>query len=256
MTEFLKVIVSTVWDVFPIVFFLAFFQFVIIRKKPPHLPRLILGIVMVIIGLSLFIIGLEQGLFPLGKTMARSLAQHEFLQKTANADLTNLTWADYYWIYIFAAMIGFSTTIAEPSLIAVALKAQEISGGSISSGGLRIAVAIGVALGIALGCFRIVTGTPLYIYIIIGYIIVLIQSAFAPKAIIPLAFDSGGVTTSTVTVPLVTALGLGLSSSVEGRSPLLDGFGLIAFASVFPIFSVMAYAKLVEFLYKLRHTEE
>ncbi|OOY42493.1 DUF1538 domain-containing protein, partial [Solemya velum gill symbiont] len=135
-----------------------------------------------------------------------------------------------------------------PSLIAVAIKASEVSGGAINPWGLRIAVAIGVAVGIGLGTFRIVTGTPLYIYIIVGYIIVIIQTVYAPKSIIALAYDSGGVTTSTVTVPLVTALGLGLSTTVPGRDPLLDGFGLIAFASVFPIMSVMGYAQLGEWL--------
>jgi len=256
MESFLEILVTTVRDVLPIVSFLAFFQFVIIRKVPPNLPRLVAGVVIVVIGLAIFIMGLEQGLFPLGKAMAYALTTHEFLVQSANANILNLTWADYYWVYIFAAMIGFSTTIAEPSLIAVALKAQEISGGSISSGGLRIAVAIGAAMGVSLGCFRIVTGTELYLYIITGYILILMMSIFAPKAIIPLAYDSGGVTTSTVTVPLVTALGLGLSSSVEGRSPLLDGFGLIAFAALFPIFTVMAYAKLAEILYNLRQKEE
>ncbi|RMD69010.1 MAG: DUF1538 domain-containing protein, partial [Gammaproteobacteria bacterium] len=150
----------------------------------------------------------------------------------------------YYWVYGFAAAIGFATTIAEPALIAVALKAHEVSGGAIHPWGLRIAVAVGVGIGIALGAFRIVTGTPLPLYIIAGYVLVIIQTAFAPRIIIPLAYDSGGVTTSTVTVPLVTALGLGLASTVPGRSPLMDGFGLIAFASLFPIMTVMGYAQI------------
>ena len=150
------------------------------------------------------------------------------------------------WVYLFAAAIGFATTIAEPSLIAVAIKAEHVSGGTVSVWGLRVAVAIGVAIGISLGTFRIVTGTPLHYYIIVGYIVVVIQTWFAPRIIIPLAYDSGGVTTSTVTVPLVAALGLGLASTVPGRSPLLDGFGLIAFASLFPIISVMGYAQIGE----------
>jgi len=155
-------------------------------------------------------------------------------------------WSHYGWVYAFAFAIGFATTIAEPSLIAVALKAEEVSGGSITVWGLRVAVAIGVAVGIALGTFRIVTGTPLHYYIIVGYIIVVVQTAFAPRLIVPLAYDSGGVTTSTVTVPLVAALGLGLAGTVPGRNPLLDGFGLIAFASLFPIMTVMGYAQLSE----------
>jgi hypothetical protein len=153
-------------------------------------------------------------------------------------------WQRYLWVYLFAGCIGFSTTIAEPSLIAVAMKANRVSGGAVSTWGLRIAVAIGVAVGIALGTYRIVTGTPLHYYIMAGYLIVIVQTVFSPRAIIPLAYDSGGVTTSTVTVPVVAALGLGLASAVPGRNPLLDGFGLIAFASVFPIIAVLAYAQL------------
>jgi hypothetical protein len=140
-------------------------------------------------------------------------------------------------------MIGFATTIAEPALIAVAFKASEVSAGTISQRGLRITVAIGVAVGISLGTFRIVSGTPIFIYILAGYIIVIVQTIFAPRKIIPLAYDSGGVTTSTVTVPIVAALGLGLSATVPGRNPALDGFGLIAFASLFPIITVMGYAQ-------------
>jgi len=156
-------------------------------------------------------------------------------------------WKDYVWVYLFAFAIGMSTTIAEPSLIAVAIKAEEVSGGTIGTWGLRIAVALGVAIGIALGTYRIVTGTPLHYYIMAGYVIVIVQTFFAPKIIVPLAYDSGGVTTSTVTVPLVAALGLGLAETVPGRSPLIDGFGLIAFASLFPMISVMAYAQLSEY---------
>ncbi len=153
-------------------------------------------------------------------------------------------WGQYFWVYLFAAAIGFSTTVAEPALIAVTLKAGEVSGGTLNPRRLRVAVAIGVAIGVALGTFRIVTGTPLPYYIIAGYLIVIAQTALAPRAIIPLAYDSGGVTTSTVTVPLVTALGLGLASTIPNRSPLIDGFGLIAFASLFPMMSVMAYAQI------------
>jgi hypothetical protein len=156
-------------------------------------------------------------------------------------------WSDYMWVYIFAAAIGFATTVAEPALIAVAIKANQVSGGTITVNGLRFAVAVGVAFGVALGTFRIVTGTPLHWYIITGYVIVIFQTLVAPRAIIPLAYDSGGVTTSTVTVPLVAALGLGLAETIPGRSALLDGFGLIAFASLFPIISVMAYAQISEF---------
>ncbi|MCI5126758.1 MAG: DUF1538 domain-containing protein, partial [Candidatus Electrothrix sp. AR5] len=145
---------------------------------------------------------------------------------------------------------------AEPSLIAVAYKANEVSGGTISQWGLRITVAVGVAFGISLGTFRIVSGTPLYLYILTGYIIVIIQTLFAPKNIIPLAYDSGGVTTSTVTVPLVAALGLGLASTVPGRNPALDGFGLIAFASLFPIITVLGYAQFGQWMTARRRKKE
>jgi hypothetical protein len=187
-------------------------------------------------------VGLESALFPLGEIMAKQL--------TADAidglgdGMTEPDWTRYAWVYAFAAAIGFSTTVAEPALIAVTLKAGEVSGKSLKPRGLRVAVAIGVAIGVALGTFRIVTGTPLPYYIMAGYLIVIVQTAFAPRMIIPLAYDSGGVTTSTVTVPLVTALGLGLASAVPGRSPLIDGFGLIAFASLFPMMTVMAYAQI------------
>lgn len=237
---------STCKDVLPIVVILLGFQFVVLRKSPPNFKKIIIGFVYVLLGLTLFLVGLEQALFPLGETMATQLSDPEFLG--ANGDPGSLDWTDYYWIYIFAAAIGFSTTVAEPSLIAVAIKAEEISGGKISAWGLRAAVAIGVAVGVSLGAYRIVSGTPLPLYIMAGYVIVIIQTFFAAKTIIPLAYDSGGVTTSTVTVPVVAALGLGLASTVPGRSPLLDGFGLIAFASVFPIMSVLAYALIVEWL--------
>ena len=153
---------------------------------------------------------------------------------------------------MFGALIGFATTIAEPALIAVAYKANQVSRGTISQWGLRIAVAFGVSIGIALGTFRIVTGTPLFVYIVAGYIVVVIQTIFAPKEIIPLAYDSGGVTTSTVTVPLVAALGLGLSTTIPGRNPALDGFGLIAFASLFPMITVMGYVQFVGWWARMR----
>ncbi|MGB5179899.1 MAG: DUF1538 domain-containing protein [Gammaproteobacteria bacterium] len=237
---------STLSDVLPIAGIIFGFQLLVLRQSIPNLKTVLVGFVYVLIGLTLFLVGLEEALFPLGKLMAQQLTDPAFIRSTANVVGTTLQWDDYKWIYLFAAAIGFSTTIAEPALIAVAIKAHQVSGGGITVGGLRIAVAIGVAIGIALGTFRIVTGTPLHYYIITGYIVVVIQTMFAPRQIIALAYDSGGVTTSTVTVPLVAALGLGLASTIPGRSQLLDGFGLIAFASLFPIMSVMAYAQLGE----------
>jgi hypothetical protein len=241
--DFVLVLFSTLRDVLPILVVIIFFQIVVLKQPIPHLKKVILGGVYVVIGLSLFLMGLEKALFPIGKIMATQLSDPEFIGTTLGGPAN---WRSYYWIYIFAALIGFSTTIAEPSLIAVALKANEVSAGTISQIGLRVTVALGVAFALALGTFRIVTGTSLFIYIMAGYIIVIIQTFFAPKRLIALAYDSGGVTTSTVTVPLVAALGLGLSSSVPGRNPAIDGFGLIAFASLFPIITVLGYAQIME----------
>jgi len=235
---------ATVFDVLPIAAILMFFQVVVLKSVPPNPKRILIGFGYVLVGLTLFLVGLEMALFPVGETMARQLTDPAFIGGSALSG--HVDWRDYMWVYIFAAAIGFATTAAEPSLIAVALKAQQISGGAINAGGLRIAVAIGVAVGVSLGSYRIVSGTPLHWYIIAGYGVVIIQTIWASKFIVALAYDSGGVTTSTVTVPVVTALGLGLASTIPGRSPLLDGFGLIAFASLFPIMAVLAYAKMAE----------
>ena len=244
LKHILDVFVTTIGDVLPIAGIIFGFQFFVIRKPIQNIKNIIIGFVLVLIGLALFLVGLEEALFPLGELMAKQLTDPAFIFQDSLRTLADIQWQDYMWVYLFAAAIGFATTIAEPSLLAVAIKAQQVSAGSISPWGLRTAVAIGVGIGIALGTFRIVTGTPLHYYIIAGYIIVIIQTFYAPKLIIALAYDSGGVTTSTVTVPIVTALGLGLANTVPGRSALLDGFGLIAFASLFPMITVMAYAQL------------
>lgn len=246
ISSFVSTFLSTITDVIPIAAIIFGFQFLIIRRPIANLKRVLIGFGYVIVGLTLFLMGLEKALFPIGKLMAQQLTSPAFIYAHLDNIPDQFVWSDYYWVYIFAFTIGFSTTIAEPSLIAVAIKASEVSGGAIGVWGLRIAVAFGVAIGISLGCYRIVTGLPIHYFIICGYIIVVIQTFFAPKLIIPLAYDSGGVTTSTVTVPLVAALGLGLAETVPGRSVLIDGFGLIAFASLFPIISVMAYAQLAE----------
>jgi len=240
-----KTLLATCRDVLPIIILIIVFQLLVLRQPFPHLRRLVIGGIYVIIGLALFLAGLEKALFPLGKIMATQLSDPAFIYGT-NAIVTQVDWTAYGWVYLFAAMIGFATTIAEPSLIAVAYKASEVSAGTISQLGLRITVALGVAFGISLGTFRIITGTPLFIYILAGYLIVIVQTIFAPKSIIALAYDSGGVTTSTVTVPLVATLGLGLAATVPGRNPALDGFGLIAFASLFPIITVMGYAQFMQ----------
>jgi hypothetical protein len=218
INDFGKILIATGRDVLPIIILIVGFQLLVLRQSIPHLRRLIVGGVYVVIGLALFLAGLEKALFPLGNIMATQLSDPAFIYGTGEV-VTQADWKAYGWVYLFAAMIGFATTIAEPSLIAVAFKASEVSAGTISQWGLRITVALGVAFGISLGTFRIVTGTPLYIYILLGYMIVIVQTIFTPKTIIPLAYDSGGVTTSTVTVPLVAALGLGHSSSGGSSRP-------------------------------------
>ena len=247
---------TTVRDVAPIGILLIFFQTFVLNSPVPNLKKVIVGLLYVISGLALFLIGLEQALFPLGDLMAKQLTDPAFITGGSGGDNQIIEWWQYYWVYIFAAAIGFSTTVAEPSLIAVSIKANETSGGALKPWGLRIAVAIGVAVSIALGAFRIVTGTSLAYYMMVGYLIVIIQTIFAPKMIVPLAYDSGGVTTSTVTVPLVTALGLGLASTVPGRSPLVDGFGLIALASLFPMITVMGYAQISNYIQSRKERSE
>ncbi|MCK4868744.1 MAG: DUF1538 domain-containing protein [Alphaproteobacteria bacterium] len=234
---------ATMLDVLPIVLILAFFQIVVIRKKPANLQRIVTGFLYVLLGLTLFLVGLQEALFPIGEIMARQLTDPAFL----GIEAVNADWRDYGWVYAFAFAIGFATTFAEPALMAVAAKANQVSGGAISVRGLRVTVAIGVSFGVALGSFRIVTGTPLHWYIIAAYAVLILLTARVVRVareIVPLAYDAGGVTTSTVTVPLITALGLGLASTIPGRSPVLDGFGLIAFACLFPIISVLGYAEL------------
>ncbi|MBK9254148.1 MAG: DUF1538 domain-containing protein [Saprospiraceae bacterium] len=243
ISDLADVLFSTIIDVLPVFLIIASFQFFVLKQKIPDVKRVLLGVVFVIFGLSLFLMGLEKALFPIGNIMATQLSDPLFI---ADSYFGSDSWLSYYWIYLFAAMIGFATAIAEPSLMAVAMKANEVSGGTISQNGLRVTVAIGVSIALALGTIRIVTGTPLYIYILGSYLIVVIQTIFAPKNIIPLAFDSGGVTTSTVTVPIVAAIGIGLSSVVPGRNPAVDGFGLIALACLFPIITVLGYAQFVD----------
>lgn len=247
ITGFFHSFLGTMRDVLPIAAVILGFQLLVIRRRIANPARVAAGFFYVLLGLTLFLEGLEQALFPLGRLMAAQLTSSDFLLQRGLDIVQGVVWDDYYWVYLFAFAVGFATTVAEPSLIAVAIKASEVSGGAIKPWGLRMAVALGVAIGISLGAFRIVTGLPLHAFIIAGYCIVIVQTFLAPRMIVPLAYDSGGVTTSTVTVPLVAALGLGLAENVPGRSPLLDGFGLIAFASLFPIMTVMAYAQLSEY---------
>ena len=223
-------------DLVPIIVVIFFFQFAVIRKSLPHYKNVLWGFFYVIVGLYSFILGLEMGLFPIGESMAYQLTENNNL----------------WLIYLFGFTIGFSTTMAEPALIAVAFKAKEVSEGSIDDFTLRIFVAFGVAIGIGLGCYRIVEGDSIVYYIIAGYVGVIFLTYFAPRYIVPIAYDSGGVTTSTVTVPLVAALGLGLATHIDGRNPLIDGFGLIAFASLFPMLTVMGYGIISEHFLKKR----
>jgi len=226
-------------DLLPIVLVVVFFQAVVIRQPLPQIGEVIVGFLFVILGLMLFIEGLEIGLFPIGETMAFALAKKGSL----------------LWLMIFSFALGFSTTIAEPALIAVAKEASVISSGAgliensqktreLFAMGLRLSVAISVGLAILIGVLRILKGWPLYYLIIGGYILVMLMTIIAPVEIIGLAYDAGGVTTSTITVPLVAALGVGLANVIKGRSPLVDGFGLIAFASLLPMIFVMAYGLL------------
>lgn len=219
---------------------IAFFELAVLRQPIPNLFQLLIGFLMVLAGLTLFIQGLELGLFPLGESMA-----HAFARK-----------GSVFWLIAFAFALGFGTTVAEPALIAIAEEASEIAAeanvvekneAAMESYalGLRFTVALSVGFAIVLGVIRILKGWPIHIMIACGYVLVVIMTAVAPREIIGLAYDSGGVTTSTITVPLVTALGVGLASSIRGRNPMLDGFGLIAFASLTPMIFVMAYGMVV-----------
>lgn len=239
----LRVLTTALLAILPIVAVVLFFQFVAIRRPLPNLRRAALGMVYVMLGLVILLEGLELSLFPLGTMMANQLTDPDFIGPVAEAS-ADVDWRNYYWVYLFAAALGFATSIAEPAVIAVAAKVRDVSGGTISQWGLRLAVALGVAIGLLLGTLKLVMGIPLHHFLIPVYLILLVQTWLAPRSIIPVAYDSGGVTTSIITVPLVAALGLGLANALPGRTPLLDGFGLVAFACLFPIMTVMGYAQL------------
>ena len=226
----LQGLAGVITDVLPILGVILFFQYIILKKPIDNLKNVIIGFGLVILGLDAFIVGLEMGLFSVGETMAYELTRYD---------------SDFI-IYSFGFLIGFSTTMAEPALTAIARKAKEISDEKINDFVLRLFVALGVAIGISLGAYRIVVGGEIVYYIMAGYMFVIVLTFLAPKYIIPIAYDSGGVTTSTVTVPLVAALGLGLATNIPGRDPLIDGFGLIAFASLFPMITVMLYGIITE----------
>lgn len=229
MKNFLYLLYKSWVDVVPLVGVIVFFQLVILQEPFDAPLRLTVGVAFVVFGLFLFMRGLEAGLFPLGESMAYSFAKK----------------GSVFWLLLFASTIGFASTIAEPTLIAIAAKTETITDGKISAIALRLVVATGVATGVAIGALRIILGHPIHLYFIGGYLLVMIMTLFAPTQIIGLAYDAGGVTTSSVTVPLVTALGIGLANSIAGRNPLIDGFGLIAFASLTPMITVMAYGLVV-----------
>ena len=235
----MNALLSSMRDLLPIVLVIAFFQIVVLQTTPEHLTQTFIGLLFVVLGLTFFIFGLEQGLFPIGESMA-----HAFASK-----------GSAFWLLTFAFALGFGTTIAEPALIAVEEEASEVAAeaGLIVNNdqamtayadGLRLTVALSVGFAITLGVLRILLDWSIQYIIMIGYMLVVIMTGFAPDEIIGIAYDSGGVTTSTITVPLVTALGIGLASSISGRNPMLDGFGLIAFASLFPIVFVLGYGMI------------
>lgn len=235
-----KSTLSSLRDLTPIIMVVAFFQFAVLRQPLPNLYDLSVGMLFVVLGLTFFIYGLEMGLFPIGQSLANAFARK----------------GSVFWLLCFSFALGFGTTVAEPALIAVSAEAAEVAanGGMIENtsearqsyaSGLRYVVAFSVGLAIVLGVLRILKGWPIHLMIVIGYGLVVCMTVIAPKEIIGIAYDSGGVTTSTITVPLVTALGVGLASCLKGRNPMLDGFGLIAFASLSPMIFVMAYGMVI-----------
>lgn len=227
---------SSLRDLSPVLVVVAVFQLLVLQQPIPNLVDLAIGTFFVLLGLTFFVHGLETSLFPLGESMAYAFAKK----------------GSVVWLLLFGFALGFGTTIAEPALIAVADEASKaMAQGNVIpdtteareryADGLRFTVALSVGAAIVTGVFRIIRGWPIHLMIMMGYAVVVVMTALAPDEIVGVAYDSGGVTTSTITVPLVTALGVGLASSVKGRNPMVDGFGLIAFASLFPMIFVMAY---------------
>lgn len=237
---FLKALLGSCKDLLPIILVIAFFQFAVLQQPMPNVGDILVGLALVVLGLTFFIYGLEMGLFPIGESMAQAFAKKGSIS----------------WLLTFAFCLGFGTTVAEPSLIAVAKEAAIVaaSGGIIAdtlesqlsyANGLRFTVAFAVGLAIVIGVLRIIRGWPIQYLILGGYVVVVLMTLIAPSWIIGIAYDSGGVTTSTITVPLVTALGVGLASAIKGRNPMIDGFGLIAFASLTPMIFVMIYGMVI-----------
>ncbi|GLP95083.1 DUF1538 domain-containing protein [Paraferrimonas sedimenticola] len=239
LLNFIRAFFSSFKNLLPIILVVAFFQLVVLDQPMPQLASMLIGLLLVAMGLTLFVFGLNLGLFPIGETLAKALARKGSL----------------FWLFTFAFLLGFGTTIAEPALTAIASKAASVAAaaGDVADNtqakssyawGLRLTVALSVGVAIVLGVLRIIKGWPIHLMIIGGYVAVIVLTFFAPKSIIGIAYDSGAVTTSTITVPLVTALGVGLASSIKGRNPMLDGFGLIAFASLTPMIFVLIFGML------------
>ena len=234
-----KRVLGAVRDLLPIVAVIVFFQAVVLQQTFPDVISVIVGLICVVAGLALFIQGLESGLFPLGEALAEGMAQK----------------GSTFWLVALAFCLGFGTTVAEPALIAIAAEAAAVASEARFIGysqsdqdqyalELRLVVAVAVGIAIVLGVLRILRGWPIHYFIIGGYVLVMVMTVFAPEEIVGVAYDSGGVTTSTITVPLITALGVGLASAIRGRNPMLDGFGLIAFASLTPMICVLGYGML------------
>lgn len=231
---------ESIRDMTPIIVVIVFFQIVVLHQPFPNPGEVFIGLLAVILGLTFFIQGLKLSLFPVGESLAEAFAKK----------------GSVLWLIIFAFALGFGTTVAEPALIAVSAEAAKVTAAAQHipdtqdaqtsyANGLRYTVAVSVGLSLVIGVIRIIKGWPVHWIIISGYLIIVLLTQFAPKEIIGIAYDSGGVTTSTITVPLVTALGIGLSTVIKGRNPMIDGFGLIAFASLFPIGFVLLYGMVV-----------
>lgn len=240
MMQFTKTLLDALRDLAPIIAVILFFQLIVLQQPFPEPGRVLFGLLAVVLGLALFIQGLELSLFPVGENLAGAFVRR----------------GSVFWLLLFAFSLGFGTTVAEPALIAVSQEAARISAGAGMIGpsdaaqasyalGLRTTVALSVGLSLVVGVLRILKGWPIHYIIISGYLVIVALTQFAPAEIIGVAYDSGGVTTSTITVPLVTALGIGLSTVIKGRNPMVDGFGLIAFASLFPVAFVLLYGMVV-----------
>ena len=225
-------------DVLPIALVILFFQAGILRRYPTHLRRILIGIGYTLLGLTLFRLGLEDTLLPLGESMARQLVSH------GDTALESKTWLDYLWLLAFAGSIGLAATLIEPTLIAIAQREQDLTGGQMRAWDLRLVVSVGVALGLILGTGRILVGIPVLALAIPMILLTAILAFKAPKFIVPLALDTGPMATSVVTVPLIAAFGIAVARTLPDRDPVLDGFGLVFFALLTPVFSLLAFTSI------------